>query len=227
VAFGPRAIEKLGKVLLLDIDDIEEFKEEARARRRARRGTELPELTRAATGDYRPVQTDVFRVVSDWHHFAILELMQLESFDPEPSKIASQLGVSTIEVSLAIERLARVGMIERRRDGSLVDLTGGFSTNIAQPFFDPAHRRMQKQILEKAIRALETVPVARRDQSAITLAFDSSRVQEAKQWIKQFRRKFNAEFGQGEARDSVYHLSISLYPVSEPLTKKRKSRREK
>ena len=51
VALGPRAIEKLGKSLLLDIDDIEEFKQEARARRRARRGTELPELSRAAKGD--------------------------------------------------------------------------------------------------------------------------------------------------------------------------------
>src|SRR5688572_16777307 len=79
VEIGPRAVEKLGTALLLDLDDIEEFKQEALARRRARRGTELPDSPRAPSGDYRPVEADVFRVISEWYHFAILELMQLEA----------------------------------------------------------------------------------------------------------------------------------------------------
>ena len=213
---GPRVIRKLGGALLLGPDEINDFLRLEKSKRTRESIGQLTSRPRSAmAADFQPIQADQFRVISDWQHFAILELMQLKSFKPEKLWIAKTLGISLAEVSLAIERLIRVGLLDVDQDGRWTDLTQGWSTNIAQPFFDPGHRRLQKQILEKAIFALESIPVSRRDQSSITMAFPQSRMSEAKNWIREFRRKFNQEFGQGDDRDSVYQLCLSFFPVTQ------------
>lgn len=60
---------------------------------------------------------DHFQAISDWYHFAILEMLQVESVPFEPKAIAQYLGISTIEAEAAIERLERLELIESRAPG--------------------------------------------------------------------------------------------------------------
>lgn len=84
VPIGPRAIKKLGRALLLGLDEIEDFIGEAKARRRRSRHLSLlgagekvkHDAIRAP--DYEDIQADTFRIISDWYHFAILEVIQLK-----------------------------------------------------------------------------------------------------------------------------------------------------
>ena len=77
-----------------------------------------------------------------------------------------------------------------------------------------ARRKLQTQILEKAKLAIENTPITERDQSSITMAIDSNKIPEAKERIKQFRRDLCDFLKDSPNQNRVYHLSLSLYPVS-------------
>jgi uncharacterized protein (TIGR02147 family) len=166
------------------------------------------------TEDFRQISADIFNVIADWYHYAILELLTVSGFKPQAAWIARALGISVPEVSFALERLQRLGMIEvdengkwRQRSGQLTTTGNGFSTT--------AFRKLQKQILQQAIEALETVPLAERDQSSMTMAISKTRLTEAKERIRTFRRELCGFLqGSGEGHDEVYQLSVSLFPVS-------------
>ncbi|MCM2322404.1 MAG: TIGR02147 family protein [Oligoflexia bacterium] len=205
---GPRLISRFGKSLGLAPDEIREFldaREHARSRAPSR-GASVPE--------YQQITLDTFRIISDWHHYAILELIRVDSFRPDSRWISSALGIPVNEVNFAVERMVRSGLLEITAEGKWLDLSE-VSTNLVKPYFTDAQRKHQKQLLEKAIYALEHVPVARRDQTSITMAIDSERLGEAKERIKQFRRELAQFLSRGEKRDQVYQLAISLYPLSD------------
>ena len=54
---------------------------------------------------------DLLKVTSELHHFSILELTHINSFNPDPSWIAKKLGISEQKAALAVERLIRLGFL--------------------------------------------------------------------------------------------------------------------
>lgn len=162
--------------------------------------------------DFREIAYDHFQIISDWYHFAILELAAIEGFETDPRWISRVLAISPAEAMDAIDRLVRLNYISINKDTSW-EITEGHTTTLGTVETHSALRQMQKQILEKAIAALENTPVERRDQSGMTMAIDSSRLPAAKEKVKKFRRELCDFLEGGTKKDSVYQLSISLYPL--------------
>ena len=157
---------------------------------------------------------DSFQVISDWYHFAILEIISLPPYsDGDPKAIARALGLTHAEITAALERLQRLKLLARQPNGRLSNISGNNST-LGGPDSAPALRSLQRSILQKAILALEEIPVEVRDQSSMTMAVDSKRLPEARAAIKSFRRKLSEILQSSKTRDAVYHLGISLYPVT-------------
>ena len=163
---------------------------------------------------FSQISLDAFQVIADWYHFALLELMTVEGFQPDPAWIARALGMGLPEVRFAIERLVRLGLLEMTPDGGMRRLERDLTT-IGPEFTTAALRKMQRQILEMAIHALEEVPIEERDQSAMTMAVNLDRLPAAKEKIKAFRRRLCAFLEAEPPKGEVYHLSISLYPVTD------------
>lgn len=113
----------------------------------------------------------------------------------------------------ALLRLERLGFIEKHK-GSDLRLKRGENTTVNHPQSTVALRKMQRQILEMAINAMENVPIEYRDQSTITMGLDDSQMPEAKERIKQFRREICKTLQKTKKRNSVYQFTISLYPVT-------------
>jgi uncharacterized protein (TIGR02147 family) len=157
---------------------------------------------------------DRFAVISDWYHFAILELMQVKAFRPEASWIAKALGLKVIEVDAAIERLERVGLLKIHGNGQWQDLSYGFSTSIGPDMISTAHRRLQEQFLEKSAQALVCVPIQDRDHTTMTVAIDKSRLPVAREKIKRFRRSLAKFLSEGDVLDDVFNLNIALFPLT-------------
>ncbi len=203
---GPRAIRKLSLRLGLSAEQLQRFS---------------PAGAQAEPG-YQQLSLDVFRVISDWHHYALLELMRVDSFRSSSRWASRVLGISQVEVRSAIERLQRVGMVRVDAEGNWIDLSDGKSTTVGNDFTAAAFRNLQRQILQKALVALEEVPLNLRDQTSMTFAIDTQKLPEAKVRITAFRRELATFLSRGERRDQVYHLGISLYPVTktEPATPK-------
>lgn len=180
--------------------------------------TQLPETT---APQYQNLAMDHFKMIADWYHYAILELISVKSFQSDAAWIAKKLGLKKIEVQAALERLERLEMICKNKRGEYVN-TSGNNTTVGNEFTAIAFRKLQKQILLQAIDALENVPLEERDQSSMTMSIDPALIPEAKARIKNFRRELCTFLQENNRpKKEVYQLSVSLFPVSLKLGEKK------
>lgn len=160
------------------------------------------------------LQMDHFKIISDWYHFAILELTYLNDFKNDENWIARKVGISKFEVQAAIERLLKLELLEviNGRLSATEDYT-------ASPDGIPsdAIKKFQRQLIEKAQTALALQSVDNRDITSLIVSVDKSRIPEVKKEIKNFRRHINAHYGTDEKRDSVYCLAIQLFELTENI----------
>jgi len=170
-----------------------------------------PQSKSDSVPDYRQIAADAFAVIADWYHYAILELTHTENFNSSPKWIADKLGISIIQASVAIERLERLELIEIK-EGRLCE-TGAFLTNYSEGFTAPALKELQRQVLQKALNAIDYVPQEEKDITSMTMAIDVTKLPEAKKRIKNFRREL-CTFLEGGPRARVYNLGVQLYPIS-------------
>ena len=204
----PKSIEKFGRKLGLTEDQIQSYLPTSAA---------PAELRTVAVPNFKNLAEDHFQVISDWYHFAILELATIKGFQPKPRWISAKLGLPIAETEEAIARLVRLGYVTIRRNGAW-KLGEGHTTTLGIDIQTQALQKLQSQVLEMAKRALYDVPGDFRDQSTMTVAVDSDRLDEAKKMIRTFRRKLATYLETGEKRDSVYQLSVALYPVTKIST---------
>lgn len=162
--------------------------------------------------DFSHIEVDTFAVISDWYHFAILDLTVLKSFKSDIKWIARKLDIQTHEASVAVDRLLRLGMLQLK-NGKL-SKTKDFYTNYSEGITSAALKEYQRQVIKKALFAVDNCPQERKDITSITIAADSKKLNQAKEKIKNFRRELCAFLESGDS-DSVYHLALQLYPVTE------------
>lgn len=170
------------------------------------------QLKRAScAGEYGELSLERFKIISDWHHFAILELSEIEGFESSPAWIAGRLGIPTAKAKEAIERLLDFGLLERLPNGEIRQT----KANLATPSGVPSReiREHHSQILMKAEEALQELPVEEREFSAITLAFHSEQMPEIRQELKKMRRRLGQKIQEQPGKDRVYCLAIQFFPV--------------
>lgn len=158
---------------------------------------------------------DNFNLISEWYHFAILELVNSENFQADHKWIARVLGITTSEVNIAVERLIRLGLVEVDEDGQWI-LQSVNNTTVGHEFTTVAHKKLQKQFLQKATEAIDLIPIELRDQTGMTFSMCIEDMEEVKNRIKAFRRELtNFIERKPVPKDEVYQLSISFFPLSQ------------
>lgn len=155
-----------------------------------------------------------FKAVCDWQHVAILELVHLKEFRSNPEWVAKRLGISSQSAAESIQRLMNLNCLYLDSSGKYRPVEGDTATPTDIPTSEI--RKFHRQMLEKAEQSLETVPVEERDFSSISMAISQDKMQEAKQMIRHFRRKFcqAIQSADGEA-DRVYFINIQFFPVDQ------------
>ena len=156
------------------------------------------------------LKVDYFRAISDWYHLGILELLQFNDFSDDPKWIAKQLGISEIEVRLAVDRLERLELV-KRETGKLVPAQG--HGKIPSDIPSDGIKKFHTQILEKAKRALYTQSVEQREYGTVVFAVDKTKLKEAKQEIRDFQHKFCKQMGEGSKKDGLYALSFQFFDL--------------
>lgn len=197
---------KLGKALGLDPLSINRFSE----------GKKQVLFTQKATPDFQQLTLDSFRLISNWEHDAILELTRVQGFKSDIKWIAKQLKISVGEANAAVERLQRMEMLEITSDGLWIDLAGDNTNILGDDFTDVASKRFQKEVLNKALHAIDNVDTSVRNNTSVMLAIDSNDIPEIKKRIKNFRRELTQYLQRKNAKpDQVYQIGIALYPLTE------------
>lgn len=191
---------------------------------RAAEANELanPALDSVDTLRSRQLTADLFHLVSDWYCFSILNLADTYGFSFEPRRIARRLGISENEARIALERLERVGLIERiRKDGrELLQVTPDY---VLSPNGIPSEavRNFHRQILEKARIALDEQSVEEREISGISFAIDPAELPKLKKEIHAFLDRCVQKVSKQDPRKKteVYHFETVLFRLSKPEVK--------
>ncbi len=157
-----------------------------------------------------PLDHEIFRVLSELHHFAILVLTTTDDFQSDPRWIAKRVGISVMEAKLAIERLTNVGLLVEE-EGVLKKSEGNLTT-ADKSVTSPALRKHQKDVLGQAIKSLDNDPIEERSMSGVTMAIDPARIEFAKKMIQEFIHNLATFLEDGDKKE-VYQLSISLFPL--------------
>ncbi len=180
-----------------------------------RRAAEIKLSSSIEQSPNRTLQEDVFAVISDWYHYAILELCSLNNFVSTPKWIAKKLGISIHQAQEAIERLKRLDLATTI-NGKLVQKDVVLTSTHDIP--SKALRDFHRQILQKTATALETQSVQERDIASLTIAVSSSDIPMIKEKIKKFRRQLNEEIERttpATSKDEVYCFSTQLFRLTE------------
>lgn len=157
---------------------------------------------------------DTFKVISEWYHFAILELVNTEGFQGRGAWIARALGISTAEAQIAFERVERLQLI-RNEEGRWVR-TSKLLSNFSPGMTSAAHKNLQRQILQMALAAVDNTEAEAKDITGMTMAINMEKLPEARKIIAKFRRDMSAFLEEGP-QSRVYQLGVQLYPLSKEM----------
>lgn len=156
---------------------------------------------------------DTFAIISQWYHYAILELPKTEDFKEDFVWISKVLEISVTEVQSAVERLCRVGLLEIQEDGKwhIVEEETQVSVN---EFTTSALKKLQKSILRKSEEAIDSVDISHRFHSTYTMAMEPDRIPEAKEYLREFKDKFSIKMSENKKTKEVYQFHIGLFPLT-------------
>lgn len=155
---------------------------------------------------------EIFTVLSEWYHFAILSLLELPAASKDPRWIARKLGIAASEAKLAFERMRSLGIIAERK-GKWVQVADPIRiADDAVP--SGAARKFQRQLLQKAIESLENDPPSRRDVTSMTFSMNPSDLPYAVEEITRFRRALTDTLDRNPKKTAVYSLTVQLFPMT-------------
>lgn len=157
------------------------------------------------------LSADTFHLISDWWHFAILNLSQTEGFRSDTNWIARRLGISGPKVREALERLERLGFIAMDAKGRWKRTHKRLKTS--DQARSSAIQKAHREDLPLIELALDEVPVALRDLSSITLTVDPRKLPRLKEMIRKFEDEFMDEAESVPGKE-VYRMAVHLFPLT-------------
>jgi len=160
--------------------------------------------------EYDELRREVFEGISNWYYYAILSLGSISPNDARPAWIANRLGISRKTAQIAFDRLFKLGLIKRKGAG-FYQSSKPLTISSKERF--PPLRNLHRQNLWKAMQSLDNDETKVRDFSCVTMAIDPDDIEEARELIKVFRRKFTTRMESGRRRQ-VYTLSLQFFPIS-------------
>jgi uncharacterized protein (TIGR02147 family) len=156
---------------------------------------------------------DTAALISDWYHYAILELTRLQDFKPDSRWIARVLGLTPDEVNVAVTRLIRLGLLEMVSRDCWIDKSGDSTASLAN-FTQTSIDRLALQVRGLMVNALKSGTATSCLHSSTTLALQRTRLPTVLDRMTRFQRELTALLKEDVACDDVFQLEISLFPVT-------------
>ena len=165
-----------------------------------------------ADEDVVQLQLDAFKVISDWYHMAIIDLSRLGEFKTDPRWIARKLRITPIQAELAIDRLLRLGLLERQDDRLVAKDTDLF---VEGGVPSESIKKFHRQILQKATDALTLQSIDKRHFFTQFVTIDRNELAAAKKEIDKFQHRFCSNLERSKTKDSLYCMAIQFFDLLE------------
>lgn len=158
---------------------------------------------------------DHFRIISDWHHMAILRALEIPGAENTSKRLAEKLRIDPLEVGLALERLERLELVARVKKNTWKSTRSRVLIQSAAP--NDAIKKFHKQMLEKIIQAQDTLTPGERYSGTETLTISVSKMKQAHQAIEECFAKL-VSLSQKPSTDSqVIHFGIYSIPLTQKI----------
>jgi uncharacterized protein (TIGR02147 family) len=206
--------EKIAVKLQLRDDERQLFLtlvESQHARSRVARQQALRTLQKIRAEKINEISLEKFSTVRDWYHMAILEMTEIKGFRGDLNWISEKLGLPVELVKEAVQRLENLELL-KIESGEWIQSEHDLELPSGVP--SRTIREHHKQIMTKAIVAIDSVAMEKREYSSMTFAVDQGMVNEMKTHVREFQRKV-ARMSQNGEKNSVYVLSMQLFPIVE------------
>lgn len=152
---------------------------------------------------------DQFKLIADWHHFAILSLTKIKGASADPRWIAQRLGISVSVAAEAVMRLERMGILRTKPHFEQI----GDPIEMISEVPSGAIQKYHKQNLNLAMEKLETVPVEFRQFQSVSINMNLKKIKLFKKHIDEFLN-LAMQQSKKDAGEEVYNLNVQLFPVT-------------
>ncbi|WP_374001319.1 TIGR02147 family protein [Bdellovibrio bacteriovorus] len=177
---------------------------------------ETAELKNAITEthSFNPLNADFFESTYSWVHPILLETLKLPNAPRNLPLLAELFGMSVEKIEQTISFLENHQILHKNPHGP--GYTTSNLTTVQIPYTSDLRRNLQKKYLEMAQKALEEVPLEKRDNSTLTVAIHTDDIPAMKDIIREARLKIHrlAEKRKHQL-NAVYNFSSAFYPVNQ------------
>jgi len=160
----------------------------------------------------RDLTVEHFTLISEWHHYVIFMLIDIEDFDWTIPNVASAVGVNTFEVKHALERLRSLDLIEYKDEERPVKIETRILAKSTQS--SSATRKYHSQLLKMTEIALDNCPAQDRFNGSEIVTLSEDQVAEAAEIFEECFKKVFSLAKQNVKHKKVYQVGIHLFPVS-------------
>jgi len=156
---------------------------------------------------------DQYEFYSKWYHPTIRELITMVNTRDDFKRIARLIkpAISPRQVSESIKLLLRLSLIKKTANGyaqtNKIITSGNEVQSLAIQNF-----HIQNMVL--ASESIDTVPSNERDISCLVIGLDKKGFENIKSYIQKVRNKILKDVEKIDPADSVYHLSIQMFPTA-------------
>ncbi len=158
-----------------------------------------------------------FRLISDWYHLALLEIIEMSGGMVSARELATRLKIEVQTVRDAINRLMNLGLLVRSR--GLLQPTSDWSV-ISSAVPSSAMREFHRQMLNLSYEALETQDVAKRESYSAFVSIPKSKYMEFRDEVCQALDMLVTKYGSDGSKDSVVGMTLQTFEIFETRTEK-------
>lgn len=216
------SVERVVVGLGLDRREAEAFEllvEMGQAESDSRKNRAYTKIAKLAQRDpVKKIEVDQYEAYSRWQTMVVRELVQLPDFDENHERLARRMRFKTKpdEIKKGLDNLERLGLVGRDEAGKLVpaekNLTSGPEVRSL------AIRNFHRSMLQRAIEALDTVPLAERNVSGVTVALTRRQYGRVIELVQTLRREVLAvaeETSPDDEPPEIHQLSFALFPLTQ------------
>ena len=158
------------------------------------------------------VSVESFKMLSDWYHFAVLELLELPDLNFQVSKLANRLGITSVEFRDAIHRLERLGYVDN--SGERPVKKDKVSLQVSSKVRNEALRKYHDTMLERSKAYLASQDPLKRFVGSETLVFDEAALEEANEIFEDCFQKIIALSERAKKPKHVFYLGIQFFSLT-------------
>lgn len=155
---------------------------------------------------------------ANWYNAAILELLRLDEAHDDPEWIASTLtpSVPVVDIRASLELLQSLGYLAKSKSHGRLFPTAATITS-GNEVRGLALASYHRQMIGLAVRALDDIPQAHRDISAVTVTASPELLAKMKDEIVSLRKRLLAMAAEeGGKSGAICQLNIQLFPLVKP-----------